>query len=305
VAQGNHTNSFPACLAQRGTPLIDDANSQLLTDDGFASFAPYLFAPAKLSLSRFSVYVDVLAGAGFFEPGSRVGLLRYDLEEQERVRDEVLIPALARHGVELTEDFAFSPAQAVSDLSITAGQATNAALRFRAAGVDRVLFLPSSGVITTVFPIAAEDQGFRPRYGITTAELPANMTANAPDAQLQDALLVGWSLPADRGRELGNEANPEWSYCRDVMREHGALEDGAFGCGPYFFVQAALARAAEISPAGLAAGAAQIGTAPWSTTSYATDIRPGRHDGVSAVVLHRYDPACDCWSAMSETIPAP
>ena len=295
VAQGNHGDAFSSCLAQRRVPLIDDANSLPLDDADLARLAPYVWAPDKLGLSRFGAYIDTLAAGRFFDPGSRVGLLRYDTANQERTRDEVIVPALARHGLELADEFAFSPAQSVSDLSIAAAQATNAAVRFRGSDIDRVIFLPSAGVITTVFPVAAEDQQYRPRYGISTAELPTNMATNSPPGQLEDALLVGWSTSADRGSDFVNEGNPLWVFCRDVMRERGTLEAGAYGCGPYFFLQEALARATHASPEGIRAGADLLGRTPWSTRGYATNIRPQRYDGTGAVLLHVFDDACTCF----------
>lgn len=295
VAQGNHGDAFSSCLAQRRVPLIDDANSLPLDDADLARLAPYVWAPDKLGLSRFGAYVDTLAAGGFFDPTSRVGLLRYDTANQERTRDEVIVPALARHRIELADEFAFSPAQSVSDLSIAAAQATNAAVRFRGSDIDRVIFLPSAGVITTVFPVAAEDQQYRPRYGITTAELPTNMAANSPPGQMEGALLVGWSTSSDRGSDFVNEENPLWVYCRDVMRERGTLEAGAYGCGPYFFLQAALARAPHASPEGIRAGADALGRMPWSTRGYASNIRPQRYDGTGAVLLHAFDETCTCF----------
>jgi hypothetical protein len=295
VAQGNHGDAFASCLAQRHVPLIDDANSQPLDDGDLARLAPYVWSPGKLDLSRFGAYIDTLSSAGFFTPGSKVGLLRYDTQNQVRARDNVIIPALARHGIQLTDDFGFSAAQSVSDLSLTAAQATNAAVRFRGKGIDHVIFLPSAGVITTVFPVAAEDQQYRPRYGITTAELPNNMTSNSPPGQLDNALLVGWSTSTDRGTSFVNDGNPLWVYCRAVMREHGTLEAGAYGCGAYFFLQEALARATEASAVGIRGGADKLGRTRWSTGSYGTNIKPGHFDGTGAVVLYRYEGGCGCF----------
>lgn len=302
VAQGNHADAFSTCLAKRQVPLIDDANSLPLDDTDLARLAPYVWSPGKLGLSRFDAYIDTLAAAGFFEPGSRVGLLRYDSENQVRTRDAVIVPALARHGVKLSDDFAFTPAQSVSDLSVTAAQSTNAAVRFRSNNIDRVIFLPSAGVITTVFPVAAEDQQYRPRYGITTAELPNNMTTNSPPGQLDDALLVGWSTSTDRGSGFVNETNPLWVYCRAIMREHGTLEAGAYGCGAYFFLQEALARATEASAAGIRSGADQLGRLWWSTGSYGTNIRPQHYDGTGAVLLHAFDGDCGCFLPVGDAV---
>ena len=295
VGQGNHGDAFSSCLAQRHVPFVDDANSWALDDADLGRLAPYVWEPGKLSLSRFGAYIDSLASAGYFGPGSKVGLLRYDSSNQARARDTVIIPALQRHGLKLADDFAFSVAQSVSDLSITAAQATNAAVRFRGSGIDHVIFLPSAGVITTVFPVAAEDQHYRPRYGLDTMELPYNMTSNSPPGQLDNAILVGWSASPDRGPSFVNDSNPLWAYCRAVMREHGTLEAGAYGCSPYFFLQEALARATEASALGIRAGADKLGRTLWSVGSYGTNIRPQHYDGTGAVVIHHFDGGCGCF----------
>ena len=106
---------------------------------------------------------------------------------------------------------------------------------------------------------------------------------------------MGWGTLADRGTTFANSGNPLWVYCRAVMREHGTLEAGAYGCGPYFFIQEALARATEASALGVRGGADKLGRTPWSTGSYGTNIRPGHYDGTGAIVLQHFDAGCTCF----------
>jgi hypothetical protein len=279
--------------------LIDEANSLPLDDKQLNGFAPYVWQPEKISLSRFGAYVDRLAKGGFFAQRSKVGLLRYDRDIDLRTRDEVIRPALTRHGLKLDQDFAFTPAQSVSDLSGTAAQANNAVLRFRQAGIDRVLFLPSALVIDTIFPPAAESQGYRPRYGLDSAEGPASWTDNAQPEQLNGALAIGWNVRLDLGQEYVNDGNKLWSYCRDYMRKHGAPEAGAYGCGGFFFLQEALARAPEVNAAGVRAGADRLGSTPWTVSNYGSAVQAGRFDRAGATVLYRYDAGCNCFKASS------
>jgi len=298
VAQGNHSDPFPVCLAEKGVPLIDDANSLPMDDAQANALSPFIYWPMKLSLSRFDAYIDGLAEAGFFDDGT-IGLLRYDRPSHERAMNDVIVPALERHGFTLEIDFAFSEVQSIGDLSGTSAEASNAVLQFRQAGVDRVLFLPTALVLQTLFPPAASSQQYYPRYGINSAEGPKGWTANASPSQLEGAMAVGWNGMSDRGSASENFDNALWVYCRDIMTEHGALEAGAWGCGPYFFLQEAASRAPDLSPQGLRAGADQIGTAAYSTKNYGTDSRPGRWDAVAARITMAYAAACNCFEPIT------
>jgi len=297
VIDGATDISMAACLAQHRTPAIDVGQTSYPYDDAdLRALSPYLYLPGRLSMGRFATYVDALAARGFFAAGSKVGLLRFDLPDQLRTRRDVIEPALRRHGLTLKTDVAFTPVEGTADLPRAADEASAAVLKMRAAGVDRVLFLGSGLSLPYVFPTVAESQGYRPRYGITTDDGPDFMATNAPAAQMTGAMAVGWEPQYDvANSDVVLQSDPQWRRC--VLQLHRAgfpARDGR-RCTALYFLEQALHGATEVSAAALRAGADRIGAAGYSTQSYATSFRPDRYDGVGAVRVLGFEPACTCF----------
>lgn len=303
VMEANHNQAMSRCMAQRKTPVIDVSSTVLPVDQkDLDEHAPYLYLPLHVNVSRLGATVDAMAQQGFLDKDAKVGLLRYDYPTHVRARDQAIVPALARHGVRLTDDFAFTPVREVSDLGAAGSQAANAVLRFKAEGINRVLFLPSGWVILTVFPPAAESQGYRPRYGVDSWESPQYLVNNAPAAQLQGAVGLGW-LPKDdldpTAAIAALRTLPNWGHCAAAVRAAGYSETWAAYCTPFLFLQEAIARGTGLTPAGLRAGADKLGDAPYSTANFGTFFGPGRYDGASLGRNIAYDGGCGCFKYVS------
>ena len=297
VLDGAGDLSTAACLAKHHTPAIDVGQTSYPYDEeDLRRFAPYLYLPGRLSMGRFTTYVDTLAAGGFFSPGSKVGLLRFDLPDQLRTKQRVLEPALRRHGLTLTTDFAFTPVEGTNDLPRAADEASAAVLQMRTRGVDRVLFLGSGLSLPYVFPTVAESQGYRPRYGITTDDGPEFMAGNAPAAQMTGALAVGWEPQYDvADSDAVLRGDPTWQQCAHALIKAGFTARDGRRCTAVYFLEQALRGAEALTPGSLRAGADRIGSRSYSTQTYATFFGPGRYDGVSAVRLLGFEGGCTCF----------
>jgi len=297
VIDGASDISMASCLAQRHVPVVDVGQTSYPYDDAdLRALAPYLYVPGRLSMGRFATYVDELAAHGFFAKGSKVGLLRFDLPDQLRTRRDVIEPALARHGLKLVTDTAFTPVEGTSDLPRAANEANAAVLQMRRAGVDRVLFLGSGLSLPFVFPTVAESQQYRPQYGITTDDGPDFMATNAPAAQMTGAMAVGWEPQYDvPNSDAVLQGDPLWQGCARLMRAAGFTPRDGRRCTAVYFLEQALRGAPSLSVAALRAGADRIGARAYSTQNYATYFRPGRYDGVSTVRVLRFAASCTCF----------
>ncbi len=309
VTLANGTIGLAECLANADTPVVWDQGVSWPFDQGdLEALAPYLYLPTKVNLSRFGAYVNGLADQGFFEPDSVVGLVRYDLPSHDRAVEEVIVPALEEQGLSLAQDFAFTPANSVDDLTNVSVQAANAVVQFRDAGVDRVLFLPTAQVIPLLFPIVAEVQDYRPRYGISTADAPDFMATSVPDAQLEGALGVGWDPLKDLGLENGADVigeNEIWSRCEELLVGAGLPEEGAQVCSPFLFLQEALDGVDGVNPDSLRAGVDALGTTEYSAVNFGTDWAADVYDGPSEMRPLAYDAGCDCFQYTGEPVPIP
>ncbi|HVV36598.1 MAG TPA: ABC transporter substrate-binding protein [Acidimicrobiales bacterium] len=309
VLRANHNGTLSACMAQHKTPVIDVSSTVLPVDQkDLDERYPYLYLPLHVNLSRLGAYIDALAQQHFLDGGARVGLLRYDMPAHKRARDQVIVPALARHGSKLTDEFAFTPVREVADLGQEGTQAANAALRFKAEGINRVIFLPSAWTILTVFPKEANSAGYKPRYGVDSWESPEYLRNNAPAAQLQGAVGLGW-LPHDDvppNVALAEERTlPDWSHCAAALKAAGYPEDFATYCTPFLFLKEAMARGTGLTAAGLRAGADKLGAAPYSTANFGTFFGPGRSDGASLGRNIAFDGGCACFTYVSAPYPIP
>lgn len=302
IAIGNNSDALPRCLKAKSVPLIEDSNSLPYDAKDYAELSPYLYQPTKASISRFKVYIDGLAAQGFFSKGAKVGLARYDMPEQDRVTEQVIKPALAHYGVKLASEYKFTPVQAAGDLAHTASEASAAILRFKAAGVNHVIFLPTALVLDLVFPTVAQSQSYHPHYGINTADGPKFWVDNAPAEQIANTVGVGWAVGADLGSPRRPD-NTQWKLCNGIIAKRALPSAAAYLCSPFFFLQEALRRAPEISPAGLRKGADALGRTAYSVTNMSTNWGPGRYDGAGAYRLLKYYSNCNCFRYSGPEVP--
>lgn len=284
------------CLAKHDTPLV--WSYHFMADQAtFDAYADYLSMPAMVSADRLGVWMDALADDGFFD-GGKIGIVRYEERIAEFLSSSVLRPALARRGFEVAEEVAFRPATGASSAADLSAQANNAVLRFRSAGVDRLILEPTSAVLPLLFFASAESQSYRPRYTMTSYDLPSFQDANAPAGQLSGSVAFGW-LPAGDvdWEQQPRPLPPPAQRCVDITA--GADPPGNSSvrrfCDGLFFLKFLLDNGAEPTAAGIRTAVDALGSSYPSAWTYATDLGPGRHDGATTGRLVRYDDECSCY----------
>lgn len=285
--------SLARCLTKNGTIFVDISNGLGLDDRDLQNVAPYMYTPVRLSLSRYGAVIEQLASQGYFDKGAKVGLLRFDLPQQERTELQVLRPALAARGIRLSATFVYSYLSQTSDLSAVAAQSNNAILRFRSEGIDHVMFLASQGTVPFTFMPAAESQGYRPRYAITSHDLPNLLAANAPAAQLETALGVGWSRAGDVPGQPYPEV-PAWAACLKIATKVGLPSLWAFGCDPLYLLQAALSESQSVSATGIRDALDRLGSRLPVSATFSLGF-PNRYDGPDRARVIAFDSGCKCW----------
>src|SRR5205807_7206663 len=235
---------------------------------------------------RFGMVIDHLSDQGFFDKGAKVGLIRFDNPENERTEKNVVRPALAAHGVTLTDTYAFKVPGSTAAISGTANEANSAVLRFRAKGVDHVIFQLTLTALPFLFMPAAESQGYRPRYGFSSGDIPDFLTQNVPAGQLDRSAVVGWSRIADKGQRQSFADTAAMRTCMKIIAHAGLTYPGeGYGvvCDPFFFLQAALNKAPRVSAAGFRAAVDALGTSFALLDTPATRFGPNRFTGPDAV----------------------
>ena len=298
------------CLAKRKTPVMIEYD-YFFDKQAYDDMAGFLYQPSSLNASRWGTWIDQLAANGYFDRGARIGLIRYDTKTHTRVSDGTIKPALAAHGLKLTDEIAVSFADSQSGVAAIAQQVGSAILRFRNDRVDHVLFLGTAGAVPFFFLPAASAQGYQPRYGLTSNEQPDFLTYNVPASQLHGAVSAGWfpyrDVPAGRA-----PANAQGALCEKILRDAGVKEPSRYAlgtavhkCDNFLFLKAALDRVSQLTPAALQAAIDGLGTAYASPATFATRFAKGRHDGADATRASKFDDGCACFTYVGAPRTAP
>ena len=286
--------NVPDCLAKKGVSLF--WNYHYFLDQGLLEqYSPYLYQPFGISAERLApALVDTLAAGDYFAgrgvpPATSVGILRYDRAEQKRFSENMLRPRLADRGFTVGDEVAVSPPPSAAAAPDTAAQIANAIMRFRRANVTHVIFVPTGGVLPFIFLSAAEAQQYRPRYAMTTLDIPYFVRDQSPTQQLDGALAAGWSPPSD----VDHPDEPPGALrqqCWDLTASRTANRY----CDALFLLDDALGRVSGVDAASVQAGMESLGDVE-SVFALAERYAPGRHDGASAVRLLAFVNDCECW----------
>lgn len=282
-----HTQLLHACLAKAGVPLLDD---DLGLYDSRVVTPGLLFMPSSWLLDRLMRNeIDALARRGFFQDKGKVGVLLYDLPGSRRVLQGTVLPRLARYGK--------TQVDVAASAFTTEGAANQQAnvLKFRNDGVTRVVQIAFSPI---GFMLAAESQGYRPRYGLDSAVGPETIRGSVPAAQLKDMVGVGWVPSADTGSSAPVTASGR--RCLDLMRKAGQDTTNSTTaslmqqlCDAAWFLQAATGAAGQATVPGLQRGA-RLTRGYESASSFAADMTSGRADGLSGYRDFSYVAGCAC-----------
>jgi hypothetical protein len=286
--------SLPACMAKHKTPLI--WTLEFLLDDATAKgFAPYLWQPHTLHWTRLGAYVDRLVATKFLTKTSKIGLLRYGSKIHTAYSKSVIKPRLAAHGLKLTEETAVNQPQSAAGAGPLAAELSNISLRWRASGIDRVIFVPSGAVLPYLFIPTAQAQGFHPRYGLSSLDPPDFVTQNVPKQELRGAVAVAWLADVDT-REPARQNLPNATRCDDAVagggggpRSSGELVIDY--CESLFLLKDALDRNPVFTVAGLRDGILGLARSWKSPRTFGTRFKPGWPDGAAAVRMMRFDEA--------------
>ena len=299
------------CLAAHGIGYINNAPFGF-SRGVMADYPNHLFVPSGAAYDRWQdEYVSTLKQAGFFAPGTRVGFgyardTRTDSDGERAMRE-----ALRANGIKPVAEVGIELPRSDNDVGPVLRDIANAVVRFRAAGVNRIV-LNDRAVGLGLFMTFAEAQGYRPKYGISTASAPTGVLANAPEAQLENVVGgIGWAPLVDVTQaEDPTEGAAERQQCYRILRSAGISLGarnvvGAMAaiaeCDSILLVRSALDTSKSATLAGLRSGLES--TSRGSGLNFATRIDSSRHDGAAGFRFLRYLKSCRCMRYLGGTRP--
>ncbi len=288
-----------SCLAKVGVPGVHD---QMPVDEGtLATQRSFYYSGGHVGgmtldrLARSST--QVFAKRGFFGKDAVVGIVHFDDPAYVRVVDQQYRPALKAAGV----------TKVVTQAAprFLEGQYSTYVSQFQASGVTHVMFLGEAGGYPLLFMQAAENQLYRPKYGLRTDNFPgAVLQGAAPKEQLKNSMSMGWmpSLDVDAARDPGPVSSSA-KLCLEIQREASQNMDdrGARGtalgyCNGLFFLRDSLAKSSSITSAELARTVSQLGASFVSPQVFGTRYSSAQHDGVGSYRDLGYGAECSCFN---------
>jgi hypothetical protein len=291
------------CLTSKGVVAIGGATVEAGSQLDFQRFGGRYISPGTAeTITAARAYVQALVRQGFLTRSSKVGLLWFDFPDFREAKDRGLVPALKAAGLSLTSEYRGTYSGSASDLGSIAAQMQSAALQFRSSDVDRVLTLDYQGTLQYFFMNNAQSQRYHPKYGLATWSDAEFLRANAPAEQLAGSSGIGWipgydlsvrQLPLDEPRKrclqvMKSAQMPALEAQTDTLLQLRACEE-------VFFAQALLNTATDLSPAGLAAAAASLGSRP-SYSGFAQRFSRSKLWGALAYRDLAYDTSCSCFA---------
>jgi len=308
---GLETKTLIDCMAKYRIPVSYHGGEYTVPNDrDYSTYRGYLYQETGIATDRWAPFIDDLAAAGYFDNGSKVGILLADdgNGNNQHLVNDIWKPRLAALGYPNPTVFTFTQLKSYAAIGDTQAQFSSAVLRFKAAGIDHLIATPDSGNVTLFFPQQAESQNFHPRYAFTSVNYPELMK-NVPADQAARSMSVSFlnSDAENPGQMATNPPNASRAQCDSLFK--GKTNGGP---APYLYcdfmdvVAAALRGARQMDAPTLLAGIESLGTSIPGAANYGgTRLSPGRYDGGTVVRVMEWDPAIKDYRYVSGVLNVP
>jgi hypothetical protein len=296
-----------SCLAQHHVPVLWNGINYTPSATDYSAHRGYLYQVAGLTVERLRPAIPALAQAGYFDKGSKVGIIVADngTGNNQRLVTNLWKPELAAMHIPVSQ-FTYTQIDSFQQAGGTSSQFASAVLQFKGAGVNHVIFTPDGGDGLIFFTAAAESQSYRPRYALTTGSTPAGMSDAAP-AQGQGAMAVSWQLtdllnlnappsafpavPSNAGRLQCNQL-----YGSYAKAKNAPVASFYPWCDALGLLQRTLGKAPSASVATMLAGVESLGTSLDPANGWAPSrFGVAHYDGATAIRVLQWNTKTTQW----------
>jgi ABC-type branched-subunit amino acid transport system substrate-binding protein len=217
------TNTMASCMQK--------AKGLYVTDAGyFKSGADwqrlsYTVSPTEVDSEKLGRELAKLTIAkGLAKRGEQVGLVVYDAPGF-RAAESQFTKVAAASGVK-TMPYLISYANSTAELSNSIAAVQSSVLAFRSAGVKTVVSLSSGGMMG-FFGQNADQQGYYPRYVLSSNDGPVNFPPAAKNNQMKGAIALGYLPTADVDllRHPKLFSDPVYATCRAINKKFPAATE--------------------------------------------------------------------------------
>jgi hypothetical protein len=310
----NYFQSFESCLAQHGITHLNTGFN--IPDRTELSHYPLHLAVDTPTIDRRGMLkLDGGVATGVLTKTSKLGVLTDTCPGTERSLASTFLPTAKRLGITVAKTVTINCANGNADSGSAVGAVQNAVLQFAAAGVDRVIFhAVSEGPPLLLFALAADSQGYRPTYLVTSMANLDALKGYFPAGQRKNVHGYGWMANQDVPPNAYPTPNAAQKRCLGYLMAKGlkptAGPDYAYAynfCEAIFTYQRAVERTGGLSTgAQLMAAIQGFGTSVESAINNdGSAFGPRLDDAVRATRHVVYTDACGCWAytGSARTIP--
>jgi hypothetical protein len=306
------------CLQQRGVPLIDGSTAAYV-GESVEQATPDLWQPSQLTLDRVGAleasylvrnhWVDSRwksAARCDTVNQPRVGVITFDRPDWRAAYANAVAPTFKSlgHPVYDVEYLAVSGSTA-EQLAQASSGAQSAALKFSNDCIDHVAFV-GNVALDYLFMNVAQQQGYNPRYGLSSLEAPPVIAQNLaqPTAQLHGAIGPGWSPYSDVDMSVMDKASQApAANCRAILKKAGQAptDNNSMllampSCeGPMFAVAVVDGWLASGKAGSLLDVVNAMRTSYQPVGTFTASIDAQHHDGAAAFRGFAYVDGCTCF----------
>ena len=220
VMTGQYQTNARPCYSARQT-LVIDASLYAMSQDYFNEHSPYLWTASFPEYNSFvRSYVKVLVEQAFFEGEKEVGLIVGESPLNRKTVEKLAVPLLKEAGI--------TPSVSLVDTTATGTLfegLTQAAVTFRSKKIDRIMFLGGSRLASVFASIAATQDGFAPRYAVSSFDNPTFFVSNPdtiPDGTMDGMVGIGFHPPQDiPDKDMPFPAPGVETVCMDIYKAAG------------------------------------------------------------------------------------
>ena len=292
--------NYLQCAKNTQTPLLTAGFPELVDSVEYGQIPNLIYAPASMVIDdRERMLVDQMSREGVLNPNTKVGLLvDGSVSMIKRAADNTLLPELKRLHIPVVSEVVFPDCiQSPWDTYV---------LQMRQAGVTHVYLSGTycGSVPLLLFGRGADNQKWAPQYILSSDQGPAG---NAGENSSHGAGYhgAGWLPLADIGSPT--PLTPTATTCNTIMRDAGQAQQGYGGkaggdifstgtsyCETLLFLQAALRGSSQLTPDGVAAGAASLAGTWLPVVTRTTNFGANHHFAADTVQYFSYSPSCKC-----------
>lgn len=268
---------------------------------------PYLFNIASPMIERRSILkIDGALDAGILTKTSKLGIVMDGCPSTTSSWKATVKPYIESKGVPIASVFQLGCPRGAADAAAEVGRVGNLVLQMRTNGVDVMMFhAESEGPALFAIANAAEPQGYRPTYIVSSLAQTAVTAEQVPAAQRPNVHGWGWMPLNDTKRPQWPALAPAASRCLALLKKGGIAPStsvdyaGAlFTCDAVFlFEEAMQATGGRTDGPSIAAAIEAMGTKHASalTLDGSSSFGPGHHDAPTTARQFDYQAGCACF----------